>query len=884
MPANHSADWSRPWPEVVRELTTSPEMGLEPAEAAARLRRHGPNRLHQVRAQSAWAILFNQIKNLIVAFLLAAALLSFWFGDHTEALAILAVIVLNTAIGFVTELKGVRSVESLRRLGDVLTRVRRGGAVQELPATELVPGDIVVLEAGDVVTADLRLLRTSNLQADESVLTGESLPVGKDPEPLAADTPLAERRNMLFKGTIVTRGAGEAAAVATGMDTELGRISALVQETEDQTTPLEERLNQLGHRLIWLCLAVAALVAAAGIAFGQAVYLMIETAIALAVAAIPEGLPIMATIALARGVWRMARRHALITRLAAVETLGATSVIFTDKTGTLTENRLSVTRLSLPGEEVRPDEYPRGLSPALRRALEVAALCNNASRQAAGPDGEARQTGDPLEAALLAAADQAGLDRAELRRRWPRLREEAFDSETRMMATFHGQPGSYLVAVKGAPEAVLAACSSLAGPQGPRPLSEAERRVWLERNQELAAGGLRVLALAVKTADRVGGAPYQGLEFLGLVGLADPPRAEVQEAVALCRRAGIRVVMVTGDQAATARSVALAVGLAAEGEAQVVQGQELAGLESRAAAARRSLLAASVFARVSPKQKLDLIGLHQEQGAVVAMTGDGVNDAPALKKADIGVAMGRRGTQVAREAADMILTDDAFASIVHAVEQGRIIFANIRKFVLYLLSCNVSEVLAVALAALVGAPLPLLPLQILFLNLVTDVFPALALAAGEGSPGLMQRPPRDSTEPILTRSHWLAVGGYGLAITACVLGALALALHWLRMPPERAVSVSFLTLALAQLWHVFNMRHSQAGLLMNDITRNPFVWAALALCGGLLLLAVYLPGLSQVLRVSDPGPGGWLVVLVMSLLPLALGEAVRRVRRRRPGA
>jgi Ca2+-transporting ATPase len=316
----------------------------------------------------------------------------------------------------------------------------------------------------------------------------------------------------------------------------------------------------------------------------------------------------------------------------------------------------------------------------------------------------------------------------------------------------------------------------------------------------------------------------------------------------------------------------------------VVQGRDLAGPQGRSPEERRALLGASIFARVSPKQKLDLIDLHQEQGSIVAMTGDGVNDAPALKKADIGIAMGLRGTQVAREAADMVLTDDAFLSIVHAVEQGRIIFANIRKFVLYLLSCNVSEVLSVALAALVDAPLPILPLQILFLNLVTDVFPALALAAGEGSPGLMQRPPRDSREPILTRSHWLAVGGYGLVITGSVLGALALALHWLRLPPEQAVSVSFLTLACAQLWHVFNMRHSQAGMLKNDITQNLFVWAALIICLGLLLLAVYLPGLSSVLKVTDPGAHGWLVVLVMSLLPVCLGEVGRKVLRRRPGA
>jgi Ca2+-transporting ATPase len=406
-------------------------------------------------------------------------------------------------------------------------------------------------------------------------------------------------------------------------------------------------------------------------------------------------------------------------------------------------------------------------------------------------------------------------------------------------------------------------------------MSEEDRNGWLTKNNELAADGLRVLALATKWVDGADENPYENLGFVGLVGLLDPPRIDVKGALQLCRKAGIRVIMATGDQAVTARNIALAVGLVDDCEAQVIQGKSLASTEMLSEKRRHELLQASIFARVSPKQKLDLIDVHQKNGSIVAMTGDGVNDAPALKKADIGIAMGQRGTQVAREASDMILTDDAFPSIVHAVEQGRIIFGNIRKFVLYLLSCNISEIMAVTLASVANAPLPILPLQILFLNVVTDVFPALALAAGEGVPGIMEQPPRDSKQPIMTHSHWLAVMGYGTLITFSVLGALALAVFWLNMAQSRAVTVSFLTLAFAQLWHVFNMRDSHSDFLRNEITRNRFVWGALLLCSALLLMTVYVPGLSHVLKVSNPGLAGWTVVIVMSLLPLAIGTMYR---------
>ncbi|NIO03031.1 MAG: HAD-IC family P-type ATPase [Proteobacteria bacterium] len=882
--------WAHSWQEVLDALRVSAESGLNSVEVRRRRKRYGPNRLREAKARSAWLILAEQFRSLMIVLLAAAAALSFVLGDWVEGLAIMAVIFINAGIGFLTELRAVRSMEALYRMGRVTARVRREGRTQEILSEDLVPGDIVLLEGGDVIAADLRLTEASKLQVDESALTGESFPVSKDAGPLSPDTSLAERANMVFKGTAVTRGSGEGLVVATGMGTELGQISSLVEETKDEETPLERRLDQMSRRLIWVTLAIVVLVAAAGILAGKEMFLMIETAIALAVAAVPEGLPIVATIALARGMWRMARRNALINRLSAVETLGATNVICTDKTGTLTENRMAVSEIVLESQTIPFDGdgvlAESGVSKdrksvdfsknrILREALEVGVLCNNASLDIHDSE-RIRAIGDPLEAALLFAGARAQIHREELNRKLPEVREEAFDSDVKMMATFHRDEDRFKVAVKGAPEVVLEVSSQIRTIEGQRAMGVTDRKRWLRRNEEMAEKGLRVLALATKEVATIDAEPYDQLIFLGLVGLIDPPRSDVRQAITSCRDAGIRVIMVTGDQAETARNVGLAVDLidTTDGVA-VVPGKEIGNPDRLSEADRKRLLQVLIFARVSPKQKLDLIALHQGNNSVVAMTGDGVNDAPALKKADIGVAMGQRGTQVAREAADMILKDDAFPTIVVAIEQGRVIFNNIRKFVLYLISCNVSEIMAVSLASLVNAPLPILPLQILFLNLVTDVFPALALGVGEGDPTIMNDRPRDPREPILTRHHWLAIGGYGLTMTLSVLGALTLALIWLKMGEGQAVTVSFLTLAFTQLWHVFNMRDRRSGLILNEITRNPFVWGALALCVTLLLLAVYIPGLASVLKLENPGATGWILVIVMSLIPCLLGQILK---------
>ncbi len=900
MPASNTSPPSEPWTltaeDVLEKLQVDPQTGLTPDTVKSRRKKFGRNRLREAEQRSAFSILIAQFKSIIIGLLALAAIASFFFGQWVEGIAIAVAIIVNTAIGFVTELKAVRSMDALRELSRVTTVVRRDGSAREIPAEQLVVGDIVLLDGGDIVTADIRLIEASKMQVDESALTGESVPVSKNIDPVESGTPLAERRNMLYKGTAVTRGSGEAVVVAVGMRTELGNISELVRQAEDEATPLEEHLDRLGRNLVWVTLALTAVVAGIGIARGKDTLLMIESAVALAVAAVPEGLPIVATIALARGMMRMARRNALINRLASVETLGATSIICTDKTGTLTENEMTVTRLLLDSGEIRVNDnetqpaFRRDNQPVdpdddhtLTRALEIAVLCNNADlRQSDDSDQNGSGVGDPVEIALLQLGRLAGMERPGMLEQHPEEREEAFDSDTKMMATFNRFDNTLRVLVKGAPEAVLEHCRSVLTADGPRDLDDKLRDQWNDRNVQMAEDGLRVLALATGEAQSADETPYQDLSFVGLVGFLDPPRDDVADAIDECRRAGIRVIMVTGDQALTARNVARAVRLSENDDITVLPGKRLHDIDRLDDRERAELINTAVFARVSPSEKLQLISLHQGNGSIVAMTGDGVNDAPALKKADIGVAMGQRGTQVAREAADMILKDDAFATIVTAVEQGRVIFGNIRKFVLYLLSGNVAEIFAVAAASLADIPLPLLPLQILFLNFVLDVFPALALGVGEGYPNIMQRPPRDPEEPVLARSHWIFIGGFGALIAVSSLGGLGAAIIILGMSAADAVTVSFLALAFGRLWHVFNMRSPRSHILYNEITRNKWVLGALALCSALLVLAVHIPGFSGVLGLAPPGIDGWIVALLLSLLPVTIGQVLKAFGRGGP--
>ena len=886
--------WAKSSDEIIDQYDVSVDEGLSEDEVQRRRERVGPNALREAEQRDWWNILADQFKSFIVLLLAVAGVAAFALNENVEGVAIFVVLLINGLIGFVTEMRAIKSMESLQEMTEIEARVRREGEVEEVSAEDLVPGDVVVLTAGNVIPADLRVIEPSKLQADESALTGESVPVGKTSDVLEEDVPLAERENMLYKGTSVTRGTAEAIVVSTGMDTELGKISASLQGEAEEKTPLQQKLDELGRKLVPFLLVVAAIVFVSGWLRGQDLFLMVETAIALAIATVPEGLPVVATLVLARGMWRMADRNALINNLASVETLGSTNVICTDKTGTLTENKMTVSEYELANGSVAvtgtgldtegafqhgDEERDEPQDPAMQEALEVGVLCNNAS--VTEEDDETTVTGDPTEAALLIAGLKGGVDRNELLESMPEAREVSFDPSIKMMATYHDVGGGYKVAVKGAPEAVVESSTRLVTGEGTEPLSERDKEEWIQKSETMAEDGLRVLALAKKEVESTDAQPYEELSLLGLVAMIDPPREEVKSTIESCLDAGLRIVMVTGDHAGTAKNIARSVGLMGS-EDEVIEGRELDDPENLSQEDRERFANASVFARVAPENKLDLIAIHQAVGSIVAMTGDGVNDAPALKRADIGVAMGQRGTQVAQEAADMILRDDNFTSIYHAIREGRIIFRNIRKFVLYLMSCNLSELLAILIAALLGFPLPLLPLQILFLNVVTDIFPAFALGACGGSKEVMNTPPRDPDEPILTRTHWTELGLYGTMIAVATVGAFVIggSMYAGGMGTEEVVTMSFLTLAFAQLWHVFNMRELTSGIVRNEVTENAYVWGALGLSTLLVTGTVYLPGVSLALSTAPLGLESWLVVLGMSLLPLGAGQVVLEVRRR----
>ncbi|MFC4347772.1 cation-translocating P-type ATPase [Kordiimonas lipolytica] len=843
--------------------------GLSSAEIPALQATFGPNRLEESKTKPLWLILADQFKSLLTLLLVAASALSFAFGDFAEGLAIVVVIIINSTIGFWAEHKADRSMAALRQLGRTTARVRRDGQVHIIPAETLVPGDVVLLEAGDIVPADISLAESTRLQSDESLLTGESVPVDKSVS--GSETGEPAKAGKLFKGTSITRGTATGWVAAIGRQTELGQIADLAEQAQGSVSPLERRLGKLTEQLLWIVLILMVLLIVFGILAGRDSLMMIKTGVALAVAAIPEGLPIVATLALARGMWRLAERNALIERLSAVETLGSVTTIISDKTGTLTENRMTVVAIETP--DGPQGDTKAAATPGRERALRVCALCFSGD--------DASHLADPMERALIDAATGAGFGVEALEADYPRIEEEAFDPDLRMMATRHKHGERELLLVKGAPEAVLAACTQKAAGTSNSPLDQGEREIWLSRAEDMASKGHRMLALAEKTGDALHQPCYEELTFLGLVCLEDPPRADAAAAVRDAQSAGIRVVMATGDNARTATNIAEAVGIHQGSAFPALEGDTIAPREDATTEERDRLLNTAIFARMTPRHKLELIDFLQKNGAVVAMTGDGVNDAPALKKADVGIAMGQRGTEVAKEAAAMILRDDAFASIVMAVQQGRVIFSNIRKFVIYLLSCNLSEVLVVTLSILMGLPLALLPLQILFLNLVTDVFPALALGFGKGDSEILHRPPRPKNEGLLQPRHWQAIVGYALLMTASVYTAYLWALAQPDKAPQYAGTVAFMTLATGQLWHVFNMRSRKAALFRNQVMANIYVWLAIVLCLGLLASASLVPTLRSVLSLSPLDLSGLQVVLGLGLAPLIVGQIAKQLARQR---
>lgn len=827
--------------EVARKLQSDTSLGLSGQEAQRRLAEHGPNELQAPTYVSPWSILLEQFKNVLIIILLAATAISAFLGHGTEAIVITVIVLFAVILGFVQEYRAERSIEALRRMAAPEAHVVRQGRESRIPARDLAPGDLVILLAGNRVPADIRLTEAVNLRIEESSLTGESVAVGKNAETLNdPERDLGDRWNMAYAGTTVSYGRGRGVVVMTGMDTEFGRIARMLETVETGRTPLQKNLDRLGRGLAWAAGVIVLLIVVLGLLRGQPLMEMLLFGIALAVAVVPEALPAVVIISLAIGVQRMVRSNALIRRLPAVETLGSTSVICSDKTGTLTRDEMTVCELYVDGEtwEVSGEGYePDGSffyrgkaappSALLKEMLLGASLVCDARLETSVETGRWQIRGDPTEGALVVAAAKAGIDKKALDERFPRVDEIPFSSETKRMTTLHRMPDGFVVYAKGAPEVILDSCGRVLTAAGCLPLDKAARNAMLLAAREMAGKSLRVLAIAGKTAAGIGDAE-NGMTFLGLAGMIDPPRPEAAAAVRTCQEAGIMVRMITGDHPLTARAVALEVGILGEGgvvtgsELEEIGDEELAGeVESK-----------EVYARVSPAHKLRVVTALQEKGHVVAMTGDGINDAPALKKADIGIAMGITGTDVSREAAAMTLLDDNFASIVAAVEEGRGIFENIRKYLMYLISSNIGEILLMAVAVLSGLPLPLSAVQILYVNLATDGLPALALAVDPHEPDLMRRPPRDPREGIFSRQvvMLMAVGGAWSAIVNVTLFAGVLHAGF---PQEKAMSMTFVSLVLIQFLKAYNYRSDHRSVFSRPFANR---WLNLAIAWELVML------------------------------------------------
>ncbi len=863
--------------EIYQTLNTSPN-GLSSAEAAKRLQQTGPNEIQAAPPVSAFKILLEQFKNVLILILLGATAISLFLGHGVESIVIAIIVLFAVLLGFVQEYRAERAIEALRQMAAPAATALRDGAEVEIPARELVPGDVILLHTGDRVPADARVLESVNLQVEEAALTGESVPVEKQVVPLHnPDVPLGERKNMLYAGTAVTYGRGKALVVATGMQTEFGKIAQLLQTVESGRTPLQQNLDRLGAILARVAFVIVGLIVALGLVRGQPFIEMLIFGIALAVAVVPEALPAVVTISLAIGVQKMVKRHALIRRLPAVETLGSTSVICSDKTGTLTKDEMTVRRLYCAGQiyhvsgagyapqgDFSTDGGAAGAPPeAVRQMLAAAALASDA-RLTQLPGGGWDIKGDPTEGALVVAAAKAGLNKESLDAQFPRQAEIPFTSESKRMTTLHRQDGRLTAYAKGAPEVILAGCDFELTSNGVQPLDDNRRQQILAQAQRLASEALRVLGVASKP-DVTPQNAENGMIFLGLVGMIDPPRPEAKDAIAVCAEAGILPVMITGDHPVTAQAVARELGLLREG-GRVVTGAELEAMSDEQL--RQEVQDIRVYARVSPVHKLRVVTAWQSHQHIVAMTGDGVNDAPALKKADIGIAMGITGTDVTKEAADMTLTDDNFASIVAAVEEGRGVFGNIKKYLMYLLSSNIGEIGLMAGATLLGLPLPLTAVQILYVNLATDGLPALALSVDPPEDDLMKRKPRDPRTGIFTRPvvTLMTLGGVWSALVN--LGLFNWAINNGRSL-EQAMTMTFVSLVLIQFFKAYNFRSDRHSVLSKPFANK---WLNLAVLWEivLLLVIVYLPILHEPFGTYALSPQDWAIVagLAVTVVPV----------------
>lgn len=865
--------------EILIELQTDSVAGISQNEAEKRTKAFGLNVYQTQKQKSILLMMLLQFKSPIVYLLFFAVAVTLYFQDYIESIAILAVIFINAIIGFLMELQARNSMNALKEMDVIHSRVIRDGKTQVISSEKIVPGDIISLEAGDVIPGDAHLIECNQLQCDESSLTGESLPSEKNTEKLSKDTILGDQFNMVFKGTSVTNGNGKAVITGIAQHTQLGTITSLVENSQEKETPLDKKISVLSKKLIWITLVMTTIFAITGFIQGKDWVLILKTSIALAVAAFPEGLPIVVTVALAYGMILMAKRNAIVKKLSAVETLGSTNVILTDKTGTLTENKIYVDTFSFPEETVKVSFKDNILSfdkgniekseDAFKKLRLIGALCNNASPK--NDDDKKEFLGDPIEIALVHLANASGSSVEELKLQYERIGEVPFSSETKIMGTLHKNSSRYFVAAKGSVEHLLEKCSKIQLGATIKELSENERKKILLDSEQMASNGLRVLAFAYRDEAEINKEDYLNtLVYVAMIGFIDPPRLDIKEAILSCRKAGIRIIMITGDHPLTALNIAKQVGLVDEVEQNTITGIDIPPMESLSDEWNRKILSTSVFARTTPKQKLEIVGIFQKAGNIVVMTGDGVNDAPALKKADIGIAMGMRGTQVAKETASIVLKDDSFISIARAVSHGREIFQNIQKFVIYLVSCNLSEIFIVTTLGFFAPSSTLLPLQILFLNMVTDVFPALALGLGSGDKTVMDRPPRDPKNLIVSNRNWITISLYAAAMTIAIIVAFIYCKQAISSDSKILNNVAFITLVFAQLFHVFNMSSAHSKLIVNEITKNKFVWTALLICTILMVLVYAIPQMRLVLGLAILPPKIWLVSILSALIPLVL--------------
>ena len=964
MPHQNASSTKQEWHALdAKEVLSHLEVqgnGLTSQEAKKRLEHYGPNQLEEAPRPTFLRMLWEQLNNFVVILLIIASIISALLGDYIEAGAIMAIVVLNAILGIVQERRAEEALAALKKLAAPDAQVIRDGSRQSIPAYELVPGDLVFLETGNYVPADVRLLEAVNLRLEEASLTGESLPVQKNAATvLDKNVPLGDRKNTAFMGTLVSYGRGRGVVTSTGMYTQLGLIATMLQNVEEEVTPLQRRLDQLGRSLSVAALFLVAIVfIVALINYTNINQLFTEPlayfseyaaditevfiiAISLAIAAVPEGLPAVVTISLALGMREMVKRHALIRKLSSVETLGSATIICSDKTGTLTQNQMTVTRLwvdgqfisvtgtgyvpkgdfLVDGEKVAISEYP-----AAQTALWLGLLNNDASLETTGEEDSQRTyriVGDPTEGSLLVAAAKAGATSVDIKEAYPRENEVPFDSERKRMITVHDvatpraeDPSPFtdeqhknwdVIVVKGAPDLVLELCTQYQDMDDtPRPLGTESREWILAANDEMTKDALRVLGLAYRVARDVPDNPEQvkaeelekDLVFVGLIGMIDPARTEVRPALEKAREAGIRTVMITGDYPNTARAIAETIGLL-QHRKNVLTGAQLDAMSDKEL--REIIEDTAVFARVSPEHKMRIVDALQANDEIVAMTGDGVNDAPAIKRADIGIAMGITGTDVAKETADMVLTDDNYASIVSAVEQGRIIYSNIRKFVFFLLSSNVAEIMIIFLATLAGLPAPLTAIQLLWLNLITDGAPALALAVEKGDPDIMEQKPRAKSEPIVNRSMLLGLGVQTVAQTGAVLTAFALGLiwhldagayvvgnpltfllqhDWRGVDVQTAETMAFVTLSLCELFRAYTVRSERASIFQIGVFSNPYMQYAVGLSIALLLLVCSVPFLQPIFNTNFLSGREWAIVVGLALIPATAEEITKFFLRR----